>query len=285
MDNTGRTFQITLPRLQWRILYTGKFLALLALLLLGALATYWWREVRPYARVPGGVLQVVTREIIAEEEGKIFDLFQGDFFQAGEVLYSMQDASILSGAKQIDQKLQEAGLEIENLQSRIDQSMQEYLYLQNEIEAQIGPTELTNQIWQEIQTLQEKLQSLEEAAKVLATQKAELASQMVLAPFDGMVLQRTKQMGQRIRGGDRVLLICDKEKRWIEAEIEEKMLADIRPGVAARIELPAFPGQKWEGVVSWVSPVVESGKVKIHLTANLLPLRPGLSANTQIKIH
>jgi multidrug resistance efflux pump len=285
MSDTGRTFQITLPRLQWRILYTWKFLAFLALLLTFAAGIYWWREVRPYTFVPGGVLQVATREILADEDGKIFDLLPGDLFQAGELLYSTQDASTLSGAKQIDQKLQASSLEIEDLKSRIDQNMQEYLYLQNEIEAQIGPTELTNQIWQEIQSLQEKLLALEQETMALAKERAELASQMVLAPFDGMVLQRTKQIGQRIKGGDKVLLICDKDKRWIEAEIDEKMLAVVRPGVPTRIEFSAFPGQKWDGEVSWVSPVVESGKIKIHCTADLLPLRPGLSAKTHLKIR
>jgi len=289
MTDKGRTFQITLPRLQWKILCTGKFLAFLALLLVGAVVAYWWREVRPYASVPGGILHVATREILADEEGKISDLLQSDFFQAGEVLYSTQDASIASGAKQIDQKLHESAKEIEDLQGRIDENMQQYLYLQNEIEAQIGPTELTNQIWQEIQSLQEKLHSLEQETAALARQRSELgvqlASQMALAPFEGMVLQRTKQIGQRIRSGDLVFLICDKDKRWIEAEIEEKMLGAVRPGVGARIEFPAFPGKKWDAAVSWVSPVVESGKVKIHLTADLLPLRPGLSAKTQIKIH
>jgi multidrug efflux pump subunit AcrA (membrane-fusion protein) len=67
--------------------------------------------------------------------------------------------------------------------------------------------------------------------------------------------------------------------------MDEAMLALIQPGLPARIEFLSLPGQKWNGQVSWVSPIVDAGKVKIRLTADQLPLRPGLSAKISVKVH
>lgn len=71
----------------------------------------------------------------------------------------------------------------------------------------------------------------------------------------------------------------------MEAEIDEALLSRVRVGLPARLEFPLYPKQQWMGQVAWISPVIEAGKVKIRLTADLLPLRPGLSAKTYIKIH
>jgi multidrug resistance efflux pump len=258
-------------------------------LLAGCAGIYWWKEVRPFVCISGGILQVATQEIVAEDDGKISEFLEEDFFGQGQLLFSTKDPFLLTQLQQIERKVQDHRKEIEGLQGKLDQNMQQYMYLQNELEAQIGPTELTDQIFGEIQKLQNQVHRLEQEVGVLETSRIEVENkvdaQVVLAPFEGLVMQRFKQVGGRVRGGERLMLICDKERRWIETEIEEKMLSSIRPGLFARIEFPSFPGKRWDGQVSWVSPVVESGKVKIRLTADLLPLRPGLSAKTYIKVH
>ncbi len=272
-----------------RRLVNWKSLCVILVLLLGVFGVYWGKEIRPYVCIPSGTLRVSVQEVFAEESGKISECLAQDVFKKGQVLFATKDSLLLNQFRQNGQKIVDTRKEIEVLQGKLDQNMQQYMYVQNELAAQIGPTELTDQILGEIQKIQSRINRLEQEMQSLETSavaiESTLGSQVVLAPFEGIVLQQLKQVGGRVNAGDCVFLICDRQRSWIEAEIEEKMLAKMHPGLYARIEFPAFPGKKWDGQVSWVSPVVESGKVKIRLTADSLPVRPGLSAKTYIKVY
>jgi multidrug resistance efflux pump len=289
MTDAKRTFQITLPTFQWKSFCTWKTVWFVLTLCTGALGFYWWTEVRPFISVPGGTLRVAMREVFAEQEGVASEFFGEDMFQQGQVLFSTKDPLLLTQQQILEQKMADRKKELETLQGKFDQNMEQYVYLQNELETKIGPTELTDQIFAEIQKLQDRIQRLEQETQGLEASRLSMAdkldSQVVLAPFEGVVLHRLKQAGERVARGDCLLKICELEHRWIETEIEEKMLSDVRIGLPAHIEFLAFPGKQWKGQVSWISPVVETGKVKIRVTADSLPLRPGLSAQTYIKIY
>jgi len=289
MSETNRTVQITLPKFQWKIFYSRPFLALIALAFGAALGTYWWKEVRPFARIAGAVVQIPIRELVAEQEGKISECFAGDGFSQGQVLVSMKDAALVAERTQVAQKCEERQREMESLQSRLDQNMQQYLYLQSEVEAEIGPTELTGQILAEIQTLQDRVQRVEQEVKTLESSRKlldqKLSGQNVGAPFDGIVLQWMKGVGDRVKAGDRLCVIGDQEHPWIDAVIEEAMLAGVGVGSLAQIELVSSPGRQYAGTVSWISPRVGEGKVKIRLTAEGLPARSGLSATLRLKVR
>jgi multidrug resistance efflux pump len=293
MNDKPRTFQITLPSFHWKRLVanliTWKAFCLVSILLLGALGYYWATEIRPYVCIPNGTLQVLAHEVVAEESGKISECLAQDVFKKGEVLFATKDSSLLTQFQQASHKMAGNRKEMEGLQGKLDQNMQQYMYVQNELAAQIGPTELTDQILGEIQKLQSRINRLEQETQSLEMSSTlienTLDAQIVVAPFEGIVLQQRKKAGERVGAGDCVFLICDKERSWIEAEIEEKLLSKMKPGLFAQIEFPAFPGKKWNGQVSWISPIVESGKVKIRLTADALPVRPGLSANTYVKVY
>jgi multidrug resistance efflux pump len=285
----SRTFSITLPSLHWKRVCSWKGLCFLGLLAIGGLGTYWWKEIRPFVSIADGIVQVTLREMVSEEDGKLSEVLTSDSFQQAQVLFSTRDPRLVMERKQIQEKIEHMQKEVTCLQEKLDQNMQQYMYLQTELEAQIGPTELTDQIFVEIQKLQNQIQHLEQESQPLRARQesleTKLAEQVSLAPFDGIILRRFKEEGSRVEKGEPVLAICDRDHRWIEAKIEEKMLAHVHPGLPARIGFSSSPGKKWDGEVSWVSPLVESGAVKIRLKADSLPLHPGLSAQVHLKIH
>lgn len=284
-----RTFSITLPSIRWKSLFSWKWLCFLGLVATCAFGAYWWKEIRPFVRVADGTLQVTMREMVVEEGGKLSEVLASDSFHQAQVLFSTRDQRLVSEQSQIQEKIAFVQKEMAALQERLDQNLQQYMYLQNELEAQIGPTEITDQIFAEIQKLQNQIQHLEQDVQPLTARQeildTKLAAQVVLAPYDGIVLRRFKEAGSRVEMGDRVVTICDKDHRWIETEIEEKMLANVQLGLPARIEFSSFPGKRWDGEVSWISPMVESGTVKIRLKADSMPLKPGLTAQVHLKVH
>jgi multidrug resistance efflux pump len=287
MKDSSHTFQITLPSLQWKMFWSWKALGFVALLLIVGMGVYWKKEIHPFVNIAGGTLQIAKREVFAEESGVLSELFGDDFFQKGQVLFSTKDPFLISKVQQALSKEEEQQKEIEALQGKLEQSMQQYVYVQNELPLQLSSTSVLDQMVGEIQKIQEQIRELEDGVTDLQITRSAMQHSMnaSLAPFEGVVLQHFKQSGSRIEAGDLVFMIGEKERLWVEAEIEENMLAHVRAGLLAQIQFPSFPKKKWDGKVSWVSPVVERGTVKIRITADHLPLQPGLSANARIKIH
>lgn len=291
MSNSKRIVQITIPNLRWKDLCKWYNFFLLLTVIMSCWSVYWWKTIRPYVSLQEATLQVYTREILAEEEGKLADssLEEGSFFSKGQMLCSFNDSLLSCELHQVEEKVQNLRKELSQEKSKLDQNMEQYLYLQNELEAEIGPTELTDQILLEIQQQQEKILRLEREISAFESEEtntsAQIEKKVASAPFEGMVLRRFKEAGEKARVGDPLLLICDKQKRWVEASAPEEMLAKIRLGLPARIEFTSFPGKIWLAQVSWISPIATNGKIKIRMSAENLPLHPGLNAKVAVKIR
>ena len=291
MSDSKRVVQITLPNLHWKDLLKWRTFFILTTLLSLVWSIYWWKKVRPYAPVERAILRIQTQEIFAEQSGRLSDLTldEGDVFSKGQQLFSYADSLLSEHLRQADEKMQELRRELSQEKHKLDQNMQQYVYLQNELEAAIGPTELTDQILAQIQQQQEKIIQMERdlslwEADQLAL-RAKMEKQFFTAPFEGMVLRRFKQLGERASEGEPLFLLCDKQKRWVEADVPETLLAKVRLGLPVRIEFPSFPGKTWLGQISWISPIASEGSFKIRMTAENLPLYPGLSAKAFVKIH
>ncbi|MCX5620138.1 HlyD family secretion protein [Bombella pollinis] len=129
----------------------------------------------------------------------------------------------------------------------------------------------------------------------------------IRAPFDGMVGERTVQVGNYVPNGAALMALVPMDQLWIEANYRELALQHMRPGQKARIHVDAYDIDL-EGVVDSVPPasgaafaplapenatgnftkIVQRLPVKI----TLLPgqpharlLRMGLSVETTVETH
>jgi membrane fusion protein (multidrug efflux system) len=74
----------------------------------------------------------------------------------------------------------------------------------------------------------------------------------LVAPVDGVVDRTFANTGDYLAAGQRVLLMHDPEAIWVEANIKETDLADIRLGQLAQVRVDAYPGRTFEGRVSLI---------------------------------
>ena len=88
----------------------------------------------------------------------------------------------------------------------------------------------------------------------LETQVAELR---VFAPLDATVLTKAAEPGEVIAGNKPILLLGDLDHPWIKVYVPETALGKIRLGDAARIFVDSFPGQPFQGHVTWISDQAE----------------------------
>lgn len=81
----------------------------------------------------------------------------------------------------------------------------------------------------------------------------------LVAPNAGSITELAVSAGQSANDTNAVLMtIANLENVWITANVPENMLSSIKKGQAASISLPAYPGERFQGKVSFVSDVLQA---------------------------
>ncbi|MEM7056969.1 MAG: HlyD family secretion protein [Pseudomonadota bacterium] len=88
----------------------------------------------------------------------------------------------------------------------------------------------------------------------LSRAKVDLASTEVRAPQAAVTANLNLQVGEYVETGDPVLSLVGTDDVWVEANLKETDLTHLSVGQVATLEVDAYPGVVWDGVVSSVSP-------------------------------
>ena len=97
--------------------------------------------------------------------------------------------------------------------------------------------------------------------KALGVNPGEPAVTVALrAQIPGVVVERNVLVGQEIRA-DQVtplLTISSLDSVWVLGDVYEQDLSAVEPGAAARVSVPAYPGQTFAGTVKHIGDVVDA---------------------------
>jgi membrane fusion protein (multidrug efflux system) len=135
-----------------------------------------------------------------------------------------------------------------------------------------------------------------------------LAHMKIVAPVDGVVAQRTVQVGQRVNAGAPLMAVVPLSNVWVDANFKEVQLARMRIGQPVRITTDMYGGEvTYHGRVAglgagsgsafallppqnasgnWIK-IVQRVPVRIALDASELkgnPLRIGLSVSASVDV-
>ena len=72
----------------------------------------------------------------------------------------------------------------------------------------------------------------------------------IIAPADGIVGDRSVQLGQNVQAGQQMLSIVPLTEIWVTADFKETQLEHMRPGQSVEIEVDALGGAKFHGTVT-----------------------------------
>jgi membrane fusion protein, multidrug efflux system len=136
-----------------------------------------------------------------------------------------------------------------------------------------------------------------------------LAHMKIVAPVDGVIAQRTVQVGQRVNAGAPLMAVVPLSDVWVDANFKEVQLARMRIGQPVRITTDMYgskvayhgrlaglgagsgsafallPAQNASG--NWIK-IVQRVPVRIALDEGELktnPLRVGLSVTAEVDVH
>jgi len=130
-------------------------------------------------------------------------------------------------------------------------------------------------------------QELAEAA--LEAAEAALGETRLLAPADGIVLDRHVEPGSVAQPGQALLDFMRDEPPELVVTPEETNLASLRVGQPAVASAEPFPDQRFEAVVERIAPAVDEsrGTVEVVLRVPTPPvyLRPGMTVSVEIELR
>jgi cobalt-zinc-cadmium efflux system membrane fusion protein len=111
----------------------------------------------------------------------------------------------------------------------------------------------------------------------------------ITAPVSGTITALNYGIGSFINDATAALLtISNLDTVWVTANVPEDLLGSIAKGMAAEVELPAYPGQKFHGTVSFVSALLEPdthrNKTRIAFANADGKLKPNMYANVSLAV-
>jgi Cu(I)/Ag(I) efflux system membrane fusion protein len=110
----------------------------------------------------------------------------------------------------------------------------------------------------------------------------------LFSPISGFVIKKDVLQGMRVMPDKELYTIADLSTVWVNADIYEYELAQIRVGQKATIDLSYFPGPTFNGRVAWISPVLDektrTAKVRLEFPNHDFALKPEMYTNVEIGI-
>lgn len=89
------------------------------------------------------------------------------------------------------------------------------------------------------------------------------------APVSGVVIEKLKQEGERVKLGDRIYTIANLNLVWIHLDAYESDLPWIRYGQNVTITTEAYPGDKFHGRIAFIQPVLDDKTRTVKVRVNV----------------
>jgi membrane fusion protein, copper/silver efflux system len=106
------------------------------------------------------------------------------------------------------------------------------------------------------------------------------------APFHGVVVEKMVEVGQSIMAGMPLYRLADLSVVWVEADVFEQDLRHVVVGAGVTVQFAAYPGERFEGRVSYIHPDVRadtrSVRVRIDLPNPGGRIKPGMYATVEL---
>ena len=113
----------------------------------------------------------------------------------------------------------------------------------------------------------------------------------VLAPFDGRVIARNLTKGEVVETTEKLFVIADLSEVWVTAVIPEKDIPYIRPdltgpGQSVEVHVAAYPGQIFQGRITYVGDVLDPAtrtmRLRLELPNPERKLKPAMYATVRV---
>ena len=150
------------------------------------------------------------------------------------------------------------------------------------------------------ETIDQARARLQGAEAIQALAETRLGYATLVSPLRGLVLSKNIEPGEQVAVGTPVITIGMLDEVWLRAYISETDLGRVQVGQSATITTDTFPGKKYHGTITFISPEAEFTpksvqtqkervklvyRIKITIPNQANELKPGMPADAEIKIN
>jgi RND family efflux transporter MFP subunit len=251
-------------------------------------------EVIDYITVVGNLIGQATVDVVPRVGGRIesIPVKLGDRIARGQTIAKIEDEQI---REQINQRMASLKVNEANVTQREnDAKLAETIYAR--MKAQYDRDLLSKQLLEDAEAKYNTAVSNVGVAKAQLVQtqssvdelKITLANTTVTSPVDGFVSRRVLDQGAFAGANTVILSVVDITLVRMVANLVEKDVKRVQPGVTALVEVDAFPGEQFSGQVSRVAPVFDpatrTAPMEIEVPNPGFRLKPGMYARVRLTV-
>lgn len=108
------------------------------------------------------------------------------------------------------------------------------------------------------------------------------------SPVSGVVLEKKALQGMRFMPGESLYQIADISAVWVLADVFEQDIAHVKTGSRARMTIAAYPGQVFEGKVTYIYPTLNpetrTVQVRLEMANPRQLLKPAMFAQVEVPV-
>jgi len=269
-------------------------------------------EVKITSDVSGEIIDIYVKEGDKVQKGQLLCRIRPDIYQSALDRTLAQINSSKAQLEQVKAQLEQAKANLANTQSIYERNKK--LYEQKAISLQEYQTSESQYLsaLANIKAMEESIKSAEYNIKSLEASYEEAKSNLdktyIYSPVDATVSKLNVEKGERVQGvsgfqGTEIMRLANLNELEVKLEISENDIIRVHKNDTAIIEIDAYEGELFKGVVTDISNSVSTAtltadqlsnytvKVRLlyesyqHLISpeNLVPIRPGMSASVDIQ--
>jgi Cu(I)/Ag(I) efflux system membrane fusion protein len=120
----------------------------------------------------------------------------------------------------------------------------------------------------------------DEQISAIETSETPLPTVTLYAPISGVVIDKQAVEGRYVQTGEEIYRLADLDRLWMRLEAYESDLPLLRYGQEVTFTTDALPGETFDGVVAFISPVVDPMRrtvaVRVNVDNTQRLLKPGM---------
>ena len=238
-------------------LYKNKKIIIPAIILIGAIAGFWfWYQGQlGHVSTDDAFVDADKATISAKILGRIDSLTvdEGDTVKSGDLIAQLSSSDILAQIKEAEAQLNLAKDNVKLAEVKLDKATDDFNRAELQYKNNVIPKEQYDHAQKEVQAEQVQLnisQSRVSTAQArINVLNTNLENTKIISPLDGIVAKRWVLQGDVVQPGQPIFSVYKTSNLWVTANFEETKISSIGLGDSVNISVDAFPDNKFKGTV------------------------------------
>jgi membrane fusion protein (multidrug efflux system) len=245
--------------------------------------------------VVGNLIGAATVEAVPKVSGRLDDVTVrlGDRVRKGQTLAKVEDREIAEQVKQAQASFDVAAATIRQREADLRLAQTNLDRSKNLFDRQLIPKQTFDDTDARFQAAAAQLDlakaQYQQAQARLDELKINLANTVISSPVSGFVGKRALDPGAWVTPNSTFISVVDIGIVRLVANIVEKDLRRINPGMKADVGVDAYPGEHFVGRIAHVAPVLDpatrTAQIEVEIENSSFRLKPGMYAKVSFTVE